>query len=72
MSTLATTLERMARRRERLAWMKVWWLGVRRDLLRAKMTASASGWWADDEDGWGAEQWRLEGTSNRDEGPSHF
>lgn len=65
MSINANALEALKRRRTRIAWIKVWYLGLRRDLFRAKKSAANVGWWGDLQERWPLEEWRLERTSNR-------
>lgn len=65
MSTNVQALETLARRQERLHWIKVWYLGLRRDVFGAKRAAANAGWWSDLQDGWAAEEWKLESDSPR-------
>lgn len=68
MSSDASALQALARRRARIAWIRVWWEGVRRDLFRAKKAAANSGWWSDLQDHWAEQEWKAEGTSYRTRG----
>lgn len=65
MSTNTQALETLARRQGRLNWFKVWFLGLGRDIFRAKHAAANAGWWSDLQDGWAAEEWKHERTSPR-------